>query len=549
MPDINDLIRLVENGSLLETSIPGVELKSSWSQEVGKEISSLAVDDSLEKKWVVIGISDSGVVLNSDEKWLAQTEHQISNHINQYLSPTWACAVNPFSSGVGTYVVLEITNPGDLTYWNGKVYKRVGTSKFEVLSWEEEVQLAQKLPGSDFSKIKVESDISSSLVLKFAERINSQAELSERIDVKATTANDILSRLQILNLRAADVLFGKIEARTIRYNQDGDIIEQKIYKGLFSILDDNFLDEIQSWTRKSAAAIVGNSSSIEEETPYPKFALRESLANAVAHSNYACDSGGILIEMHPDRLCIKNNALRSSRNFVGKWFSRESYVSNKLLMVTLRAAHITDEAGNGKLKIFRSMLEAGRPEPLVSRSELNQQNDRWTLTLYSVAPDKHILNLIERIKQIFQNPDQWRLATAIAIWRDQTWSEISSKLDPHFGRVAEIIQKNSDSPFFLYDDRVILKRWAAVALKGQISMKFTASDEDSWKHIVSAIARKYNSEGIIEFAEIRSMLGLTATPAENAVLSSLLKKWSEDKAVIKTGKKGYWKFLDQTSVN
>ncbi len=308
-------------------------------------------------------------------------------------------------------------------------------------------------------------------------------------------------------------------------------------------MDDDFIAEIQSWTRKNAADIVGNSSSIVEEMPYPKFAMRETFANAVAHANFAMDNGGILIEVHPDRIVIKNNALRAARNFMGKWFSRDFYVSNKLLMVTLRAAGITDEAGNGKYKIFRSMLEAGKPEPIVHSSEINQYNDKWSVTLYSVPPDKHLLGLIERIKVVFPQSECWRLATAIVLWRDQTWGKIFEKLDPHYQRIANKLQQSKDSPFFIYNDQVILKRWAKVALQGQISMKFTPTEEQMWKQFLSGIAKDMNPHGVIEFSEIRTMLGLSSTGSENAFLSNLLKRWEDEGVVKRKEKKGQWKFL------
>lgn len=81
--------------------------------------------------------------------------------------------------------------------------------------------------------------------------------------------------------------------------------------------------------------------------PYPPEALREVLANAVAHALYQRNQGEIIVDLFPDRFSVKNNALIEAKAFSKQWFARQTHVKNKLLMSTLRVAKISDELGSG----------------------------------------------------------------------------------------------------------------------------------------------------------------------------------------------------------
>jgi predicted HTH transcriptional regulator len=90
-------------------------------------------------------------------------------------------------------------------------------------------------------------------------------------------------------------LFGNCSYRVVRYNRDGDPISNIKQYGLYHILTDEFLNDIQEWTCGQL--------NIDTE-PYPKRALKESIANAVAHAAYFESDGDIIIELYPDRIII-----------------------------------------------------------------------------------------------------------------------------------------------------------------------------------------------------------------------------------------------------
>lgn len=539
--DINEVKKLICEQRLTEVSDSGIELKASWDQSVGKEISSLANDLSTETKWVIIGVSDTGVLTAKGVGWAQKEEQLISNHLHQYLSPTWAANVHPSEK----YIIIEVKNPGDIVYWNSKPYKRVGTQKYEILSREEEISLSKQLPGLDYSKQTYQTEIQGSLVVKFAELVNSRIEdEQDKLDVDNSSPQDILSQLGILHTQTAAILFGKnYVARILRYNEQGDILSQEEKKGLFSILDQSFISDIQNWTRKNAAQIAGESAVMTEELPYPKFALRESIANAVAHANYSYQGGGIIVELHPGRLVIRNNSLKESSVFMNRWFSRDSHVVNKLLMVTLRKPKIADEAGNGKHKIFRAFIEESKFPPTVEIQSLNTTNNKVSIFLYSTSSNEGLLGLTAKIKILFAKSDERKFVLAAILWHQESWTDILEKCDAHFKLIAHQVISDKNCPFYVYGEKLVLKHWAWVMLTGKDQSGLTDEQEATWLQVLSGIVKSRNSDHLTEFSIIREIIGLESTASDNAKLTHLLKKWSADGFVEKSRRRGYWKFL------
>ena len=125
-------------------------------------------------------------------------------------------------------------------------------------------------------------------------------------------------------------------------------------------MTDDFISQIQAWTRKQGTIVEGNTASVKEENPYPPKVIRELLANAVAHALYQREKGGIIVDIYPNHLTVRNNAMLEAKAFAKQWFAKKTFVKNKLLMMILRAAKITDELGSGKTRIFRLVIESGK---------------------------------------------------------------------------------------------------------------------------------------------------------------------------------------------
>ena len=536
------IIKKISSGKLLEVLIPNVELKSSWRQEYGKDISAIANHFRKEGGWIILGINDDGTLSEWDDKTLIKTESQVTNHINEYLEPNFKNVIITGEIIDSSHILLiEIIPIDEIVYWNEKAHKLLGTSSPE-LSPSEILSLSLELPGQDFSKLAYTGKLNSSLIMGFAEKINENAK--EKLNLNNISSLDILSNLGIHNKNVSGILFGDFPIRIIHCDINGDILDQEQKFGLYNLLEDQFINQIQSWTRKQVQ-IVDKSFSAKEEQPYPIEALRESLANAVAHSFYQKDYGDITVEIFPNKISITNNSSLEAEAFVDKWFSRIHNSQNKLLMNTLRMSKLTEELGSGKNRIFRQMIEHGKREPIIEFQQFKNFG-KWKITLYNEENNLPITLLINRLKEYFSNSDEWRLATAIVLWKNKTWNQILSFLDEHYIRVTERIIENSHSPVIpnLSDrnSKPLLKRWVMALFQNQTIIPFSTDDELTYLNEFRILSKKMN--GILSNIQAREHIGLTNTKAEISQLTNLFTKWQKQGLVKKSLKRGEWIFLN-----
>lgn len=539
--DFEKLKEAIKSGEVLEIQLHGVEFKEEWRKEHGEKISGIANNEDISLGWVVIGVNDKGEICGYNSAWAQKKEHNISSHIKQYLQPIWAVK-DVFSEEINNShcLFIKISNSQDVVKWNEKAYKRVGTTNRKMTE-SEILELSLKLPGTDFSKIKYNDGYDSSLVTSFAQKISSSNE-DFNIEPGKTTPEFILRKLNIFNTNTTGILFGKFPCRIVNFDKFGDILDQITKEGLYHILSDTFIENIQSRFRREATHIPGSSVVVEEETPYPVKALREVLANAVAHALYQKDQGDIVVETHPNRITVRNNCSKEAKLFVDKWFSRSHKPMNKHLMHTLRFARITDEQGTGKMRVFRLMLESGKREPIIDFKELGDYC-RWSITLFNDEKNKKLRSIGSGLQREFQDEDQWRMAMALLLWRDKPWSEIKNYMDEYNIHVATNILKNPHAPVWLikHEDKLYTKRWAYVRLKGQLSKQFLESEKKVFLNLLKYYSYHYR-DGYIYSHEARTIIGLSDHQSEKSQLSALFKEWKEKGIIVKI-KKGQWKFI------
>ena len=544
-PSINEIVSHIKTRRLLETSYPGLELKSNWDKKHGKDISAIANHESKMGGWLIVGISDDGCIgIENTKKWASETEEIISNQINQFLSPFHSVhRVLPQDVGGKFIICIEIINPGDVVEWDGEAYKLTGTSSTKMRA-DEKLSLSMRLPGDDYSNQPWEGEIDSALVLNFAKKINdiSPGELPK--DLSQISSIEIIRDLKLENKMAAGILFGNFKVRIGKYDANGDVIENTSKDGAYNILTDTFLSEIQAWTRQRGTVIKGQSASVETKTPYPVKALREILANAVAHALYQREQGAIIVDIHPDRLTVRNNAMNEANAFSKKWFATQTFVKNKLLMTTLRVAKISDELGTGKMRIFRQMIEAGKREPIIEFFESGNFG-KWAITLYN--NEQNVLNdLNKRLYELLPTVNQARIATALVLWRDHDWSSILERLDEHYQGVAFEVVRHQNSPVIVVGNELFVKRWVNIALTGQASKRFTHAEENKTESVLRAYAFREKREGYITTKEAKKIIGLGNTPSENTQLSNLFRKWRKA-GLVRDVKRGHWKFLSNAN--
>ncbi len=542
-PSLKKLLSRMKASRLHEIDYPYLELKSTWNQKYGKDISAIANHESLQGGWLVIGIDDKGNLLHHHKKWAKKTEEEISQQINQFLSPYQAVESVIVKKIQSSYCIfLDIQNPGDVTEWRGEAYRRSGTSSTQMKS-DERIALAMKLPGEDFSNQPWNGPIDTLLISSFAQKM-AMADPSEfPEDLSTLSSSDILARLGLKDKMVAGILFGNFPVRIARYDSNDDIIENTEKKGVYHILTDDFIAQIQTWTKKQGTILKGHTASVTEEYPYPPKIIREILANAVAHALYQREQGAIIVDISPDHLTVRNNASLEAKVFAKQWFAKNTYVKNKLLMTILRAARITDELGTGKNRIFRLSIESGRREPTIDFSE-HRYFGKWKITIYNNHKNKNLKSLMDQFYQYFPTEHHARIAMALVRLTVQghKWSSILEHLDDYYADIALEVIQHQNAPIIIIDNEIFLRRWVGVALTGQASQSFTPAEEKQIKDALRAFAFQHSTKGFITTSEARELIGLGDSHSEATQLSNLFRKW-RDKKIVKYIKRGHWQFI------
>lgn len=539
-----ELLSKIEQSSITEVLNQGIELKSSWQQEFGKDICALANTEDQRTGFLIVGVNDKGIPLGYDESWLTKTEQQVTNHILHYLSTTWTAKVTGHKTSKGHILIIEVKNPGDVVEWNSRAYKLIGTSSREMTP-DEALTLSLRLPGQDFSKQPWTGDVAGALVLEFAEKIKNRGSTALPQDLASLAPKEILQKLSTADKMAASILFGECIVRIVFYDDSGDVISQISKRGAFHLLSDEFVEQLQTWTKTKGTVLHGSSLSASDELPYPPKALRETLANAVAHSLYERDLGDIVVDVHPNRMVIRNNCLLESKAFAKQWFSKQTHSRNKFLMRLLREAGVTDELGSGKIRLFSQMIEHGKREPIIEFYEKGKFGC-WAVTLYNEEQNKTSITLLEKFKQHFDTVDEARIAMALVLWGNNKWSDILERLDEHYKKMAVAVIRNQHSPVIVVNDSILTKRWVNAILAGQASLAFTAAEEEQIKAILQKLAFSNNRNGTFSNEEARQIIGLSTSRSEVVQLSNLFRKWREQN-LIKQGKRGHWVFKTEAT--
>ena len=541
-PTIEILLKHISQGSLLETSFPRVELKSIWNKNCGKDISAIANHESQQGGWMIIGIDDQGNPVGTDSKWADKNLNNLGQQINDFLNPSYVLKESLVKNINGNHCIfLEIQNHGDITEWDGEAYKLTGTSSTKMNS-NERIKLSLKFPGEDFTKQSWEGKVNNSLVLDFAKKIETANINGFSEDLNNLSSSDVLKRLYLDGKMTSGILFGDFPVRIAYYDMNDDVIENTEKKGLYNILTDDFINNIQTWTKKQGTTLKGNTTSITEENPYPPKMLREIMANATAHSLYQREKGGVIVDINPDRITVRNNAMMGAKLFSKQWFARKTFVKNKLLMTTLRAAKITDELGTGKARIFRLAMEFGKREPIIDFSE-HGNHGKWEITIYNHLQYEYLQKLLQRFYEIFPSHQHARIAIALTLWKNKTWKEIKERLDEHHNYIAMEVIEHQYSPVSIVENEIFSKRWIDIALTGQSNKKFDEKEEEKIKKMLKKVAFDSNRKGIIDTKEAKNIIGLGNTPSESTQLSNLFRKWEKEK-IIKRINRGKWQFIE-----
>ena len=536
---VEQLLDEVKNGTLVEHRHPNVELKPNWDIEYGKKISGLANRLENQKSWLIVGVNDDGLLSGRDESWVKGVEQVISQQANNFLNPTQTVRqISCFEVNTHWIIVISIQSPGAVTYWQDIPYKASGTTFIPMIP-EEIMQLTVTLPGlEDFSAQKWQGGYDSALVIKFAEAVSAKRNEPQFKDLTKLSPDDIITRLGIRNKIVVRILFGDFGFRIVFYNTKNEPVENTEVQGLISLLSSDVIGSIQRWAKKDQEQS-SQEITITEEA-YPSKALREALANSVAHAAYFEKQGEVLVEVFTEKIIISNLCLPESSYFANKWFSRSRNTVNRLLMEILRLGGYVDELGRGKNLIFSESIKAGHKPPIVNIEKAGQYN-RWRLYLYGVTSDAILMRLFQRIKDLYKDEHKALVAFALVLWSENPVSRISQLIDGESKPYFEEILQDVDGPVFFYrkEDKLIHHRWVRVLLReGKDSKAFTLAEEEGIRDFASDFCLQFE-RGHITPQSLRKLAHLGETSSEQNLSSGLLRKWQKEGHIEPNGRGKY----------
>ena len=519
--NLEEIKKLIENALIREHRHSGIELKSEWKEDNGKKVCGLANKLESGSKWLVVGIDDEGCICNKSEAWAKANEETISQSVNRNLDPMQAVKhIDCFDINNSWLIAIEIIQPGDVVYWSQKPYKMAGTT-LEEMKPEEAIKLRLQLPGLiDYSKQQIDSEYDLKLVEGF---------------VKAGKTNigsgiQALKTMDIYGTQVSRILFGNCSFRVVKFDLHDNPVSNEEFKGLYRILENPFIEDLQEWAKSNT----GNKSDL-----FSSVALKEALANAVAHAAYYESDGDIIIEVYPEKICISNLCTKEAQFFANKWFSRKHKTLNGLLMEILRYCGAVDELGLGKTKIISESIQRGHqiPEVIV---EKGSRYERWKIWIFGGKGSKHMLRILDQCKTVFGNNRKSLIAVSLVYWKGKSLDEVKEFVEGELAKeFAEVIDEFEGPVWYSNDsNKIILSRWTRIALEGHDTKAFEPQEEERLKKRLSEHAKK-NWDGIITPKKLKRFADVGSTASASSYISRLLKKWCEEGVIHKSSKGKY----------
>ncbi len=481
-----------------------------------------------EECFLVIGVEDDGTLSGHQEKWLASTLENVSQHFNQFLDPSISLLDITTEDIEGNKVIIcTIKNPGVVVKWQENAYLGNGTTK-KKLKADEILELSLSLPGLiDLSKRIVNYQPDEKLVEDFCEMGNFEYDEYS------------LNRLHLNNSKCGELLFGNTKYRFVTYNQNADVLTNETHKGLLGLLSQELNEKI----RKYYIPYLNDTYRISDDM------IREAIGNCVGHAAFQENDGEIIIELHPNRIIFSNLSYPEYTSLANKWFSSAHKSPNPFLMETLRLANKVDELGRGKKKLFSECLVNGFHAPVVTISDAGRYK-RWSLLIPFEESSERYNNLQTLLKEEYQgNTEKSLIAYALVLWSDKPFSEIKNYFDTHESKIAAEIISDIKGPFFYWKehDKIILQRWVKILLEeGRASKGFTVHEEEELYKRCKDMHNKYHN-GYITTAQLRETSHLSSSKSDSNLCSRLLGKWTKEKKLTKI-KNGTYKFVNKQSI-
>ncbi len=359
-----------------ESSVLEFKAEKARGESIAKGIVAFANTDG---GTLLVGVRDDGTVEGVRDRRVEQRVVQICrNNIVPSLIPRFA-----FTEIDGeTVLAVEVPRGPDRPYrvkTSGKFYIRAGSSSLEPTN-EELVRLFQNGDLVHFEVKPVHgarpNDLNRSYLEEYLHRYRS-------IDDPVETEEEFLGILRNLHLLesangeeiptiAGMILFGKDPARFLPQtgvkavcfdggDEAADILEMKEFTGAVRDVMDGSLRFADRHSRTGVRFDADEVRRTDLEQ-YPAAIVRELIANAVAHRDYAVWGATIRLFVFDGRLEVRSPGTLPDTLTVDRVKAGVSYHRNPIIMQTLKDYGFVEKIGRGILRSNRRLREMGRRE-------------------------------------------------------------------------------------------------------------------------------------------------------------------------------------------
>ena len=270
----------------------------------------------------------------------------------------------------GFYIEIDVKKSSQPVFYQGKMYKRIGSSNFLVEGRDQQSALIEMrnqswdstlvdgvsvadLDEDSFDIFKEEAMRSGMLKGKNLDNPKKILEELELIkDGKLTTAAVLLFHKQPSRIISG----AKVEIGKMR--NEGDVVNKEEIKGSLMTLSRSVLDVLQ--VKYLTSLISYDGAKRIETSPYPFNALREAVFNSLMHNDWSTGQS-IFIKVYDHKLVISNRSIVDKGWIVEKHSSRHI---NPLISSVFSKAGFVEKFGTGISKILDACRNEGNPEPI-----------------------------------------------------------------------------------------------------------------------------------------------------------------------------------------
>jgi ATP-dependent DNA helicase RecG len=335
---------------------------------------------------VLFGINSRGVI--TGQQITDKTVEDVVQEIRQHVEPPVFPTLERVSSGADREVLVVSVDRGSrrpYTY-RGKAYRRVGTTNLEMTREDYNRIVLEQHHGT----IRWENEPASGWDVADLETTEVVRTLDEAIrrgradDPGTRDSREILRGFGLIKdgqvLRSAVVLFARAGRLLPDFPQC--LLRVARFKGIdrSEFLDNrqfhghafDLLRHAERFLRDNlpiAGRIVPNLFERSDDPLYPPEALREALANAICHRDYAMGGGSVGLAIYDDRLEITSSGmLHFGLTIEDLYQPHESLPWNPLIASVFYKRGIIETWGRGTLKIVELTRRAGLPKPQIEIS-------------------------------------------------------------------------------------------------------------------------------------------------------------------------------------